>query len=301
MNLLQEPYILILLFILGITVKYFKLTPENTARLINKFILYVPLPALVLTKIPFLEINNEVVFPIMSAWITFIGAVIFAYFFCKYFRYDNKTLACLILCCGLGNTSFVGYPVLKYFYGEDSIRYAIFVDQPGSFLIMSTFGILIATYFSTSSVNFKTMPIRLLKFPPFLIFILALFIPKEYISGVTFNSLTFLGKWMIPLAILSLGMQFKLTLNEIPWKKLSAGLLYKLVVAPLIIYILFYLVLHKTTEIYKVSILECAMPPMITSSLMATEYDLDTELANVLPTIGILASIPTIIIWKWIL
>jgi predicted permease len=216
-------------------------------------------------------------------------------------KYDKKTMACLILCCGLGNTSFVGYPILKYFYGEQSLQYAIFVDQPGSFLILSTFGILVATYFSASSLDTKQMGLRLIKFPPFLIFILALFLQKELITGNTFYILDLLGKFMVPLAILSLGLQFKLSLKEIEWKKLSAGLFYKLLLAPFIVFVLFYYVFDKQGELYTVSVLECAMPPMITSSILAIEYNLDEKLANALPTLGILFSVPTLLFWKWLL
>jgi predicted permease len=240
MNLLQQPSILLFLFILGIIAQYFSFLPKDGYRSINKFILYVPLPAIVLTKIPFLEITHEVIFPIASAWIIFFASAVFAYIFCRIMKYDKKTMACLILCCGLGNTSFVGYPILKYFYGEQSLQYAIFVDQPGSFLILSTFGILVATYFSASSLDTKQMGLRLIKFPPFLIFILALFLQKELITGNTFYILDLLGKFMVPLAILSLGLQFKLSLKEIEWKKLSAGLFYKLLLAPFLVYVLYF-------------------------------------------------------------
>ncbi len=301
MNLLQHPSVLLLLFMLGIIARYFSFLPKEVYRSINKFILYVPLPAIVLTKIPFLEITHEVIFPIASAWIIFFASVLFAYVFCRLFHYDKKTMACLILCCGLGNTSFVGYPILRHFYGEQSLQYAIFVDQPGSFLILSTLGILVATYFSASSLDLKQMGWRLFKFPPFLIFILALFIQKELITGKALDILTFLGKFMVPLAILSLGLQFKLSLKHIVWKKLSAGLFYKLLLAPFIVFALFYFILNKHGELYSVSVLECAMPPMITSSILAVEYDLDSELANALPTLGILFSIPTLLFWKWLL
>ncbi len=301
MEFLQQPYILIILFVIGIVAQFFTFLPKDLFRKINQFILLLPLPAIVLTKIPFIEITHEVIFPIASAWIIFFVSAIYAYVFCKIFDYDKKTMGCIILCCGLGNTSFVGYPFLKYFYGDESLQYAIFVDQPGSFLILSTFGILVATFFSSSNLNLKKIILRLVKFPPFIIFIIALFLPKELITGTTFNVLEFLGKMMVPLAILSLGLQFKLSFKEIEWNKLFGGILYKLVLAPAIIFIISYFILQKTGEIYTISIIECAMPPMITASILAVEYDLDRDLANAFPTLGILFAIPTLMFWKWFL
>jgi predicted permease len=301
MNFLQKPYYLILLFVTGIIAQLIPSLPENIHRKINQFILAVPLPAIVLTKIPHLAITHEVVFPVISAWLVFLVSAIYAYLFCKLFNYNRKTMACMILCCGLGNTSFVGYPFLKYFYGDESLKYAIFVDQPGSFLILSTFGVLVATYFSSANLNFKEIVFRLIQFPPFIAFVIALVLPENLITGTTYAVLDYTGKFMVPLAILSLGLQFNLSLKTIPWKKLMAGLIYKLVLAPFIIYILFYFILHKNGDMYTISILECAMPPMITSSLLATEYDLDSELANALPTLGIVFAIPTLLFWSFFL
>lgn len=301
MQILQHPSTLFILFIIGILGQKLPYLPANTAKRINKFILYVPLPAIVLTKIPFLEFNKDMLFPIASAWITFFGAALFAYLFCKWKKYDNKTMACLVLCCGLGNTSFVGFPFLTYFYGADSLKYAILVDQPGSFLLLSTFGVIVATYFSADELGWKGIIYRLISFPPFLLFIFALFIQKEFISGMVYDGLNGLGKLMTPLALLSLGLQFKLNIKEVPWKKLSAGLAYKLLLAPAIIYFLYFILLKQRGELHAVSLIECAMPPMITSSILASDHDLDAELANTLPTLGIIAAVPTLLFWKWVI
>jgi predicted permease len=219
----------------------------------------------------------------------------------KIFNLSKATIGCIILACGLGNTSFFGYPFLTYFYGADSIRYAIFVDQPGSFFVMSTFGVLIAVLFSSGNFNLKEIAIKLFSFPPFVVFLISLFLPPMFVVGKTLDVLNFIGSFMVPLAMLSLGLQFKLKLSEIEWESFFAGLAYKLLLAPLIIYVLFYLILKKQGEIYAVSVLECAMPPMITSSIIASEYGLDEKLAGILPTLGILLSIPTLAFWYWML
>lgn len=297
----SQELLLVLLFTLGIIARSFKFLPADLHRRINKFIVFIPLPAITLSKIPHLQITHEVLFPIASAWIIFAVSIAYAFSVGKWLNFSKQTIACIILCCGLGNTSFVGYPVLKYFYGEESIRYAIFVDQPGSFLIMSTFGVLIAAYFSASGMSPRNVLSKLISFPPFIVFMIALFIPAHYIEGSTLNILNFLGKFMIPLAMLSLGLQFKWNLKSIEWHKFAAGVIYKLLLAPLLIYFLYFVLMHQRGELYSVSVLECAMPPMITSSIIATEYGLDEALANSLPTIGLLFSIPTLFIWHWLL
>jgi predicted permease len=193
------------------------------------------------------------------------------------------------------------YPFLTYFYGPESIQYAIFVDQPGTFFLMSTFGVLIAVLFSAGKFDGRSILKTLLSFPPFVVFMISLFLPSGWVDGNIRNVLNFIGSFMVPLALLSLGLQFRPKLQEIAWKPFMTGILYKLVFAPLIIYVLFYLILKKEGELYAVSVLECAMPPMITSSIIASEYGLDEKLAGLLPTLGLLLSIPTLAFWQWLL
>jgi predicted permease len=44
----------------------------------------------------------------------------------------------LILTAGLGNTSFLGFPIIEALYGQEGMKTAILVDQPGTFVVLST-------------------------------------------------------------------------------------------------------------------------------------------------------------------
>jgi predicted permease len=297
----MSAYLLIALFLLGIASPYLHFIPKDLYKKINKFIIFIPLPAITLYNIPKLDINKSVVLPILSAWIIFFGAIIFFILISKKLKLSKETIACLILSCGLGNTSFVGFPILTQLYDAKAIQYAIFVDQPGSFLIMSSFGVFIAHFASTGKVNFNNILKKLFSFPPFICFLIALFIHKNFIPTNIDVVLKNIGSLMIPLAMLSLGMQFKLNFKAIAWRNFFVGISYKLLIAPTIIYILFVLILDQNTFPNKISIIECAMPPMITSSIIAADHQLDEDLAAVLPTLGIIFSIPTLIFWKFIL
>lgn len=294
-------YLLILLFAIGILSQFVGHIPNNLYKKINKFIMYLPLPSITLHNIPQLNIDKHVLLPIFSAWIIFFGAILFFILVSKKIKLSKATVACLILSCGLGNTSFVGFPILTHLYGTESIQYAILVDQPGSFLIMSTLGVLLANYASTGNISVSQMLQKLFSFPPFLCFIVALFLPNDAIPTNVDTILQTIGSLMIPLAMLSLGMQFKLNFRKIAWRNFFIGISYKLVIAPLIIYIIYILILQQNSFPNKIAVIECAMPPMITSSLIASENGLDEELVAVLPTLGIILSVPTLLFWKLVL
>lgn len=301
MEILHNPVVLFLFFVAGILIRHLFPLQKKLHKRINAFILNVSLPAIVLSKIPFLPLNGAVYIPLASAWILFFGCLPFAYLMKRIFKFSNQTFACIVLCCGLGNTSFVGYPVLTYLYGSESLKFAIFVDQPGSFLIMSTFGILMATYYSSGKLHILQIIKRLLTFPPFLIFIVSLFIPTKILSPSFLKILSFLGSWMVPLAMLSIGLQFKMDFKTIPIKAFATGIFYKLILGPFLIYVLLFFVLKKQGLMYTISVMECAMPPMITSSLIAGNFGLDEDLAAAFPTLGILFSVLTLSVWYIIL
>jgi hypothetical protein len=52
---------------------------------------------------------------------------------------------------GLANTSFVGLPMIDTFYGPQFLGLGILIDQLGSYFVLSTLGILVASLYSSGS------------------------------------------------------------------------------------------------------------------------------------------------------
>jgi len=296
-----HPVFLLLCFVGGIMLRQVKYFPPDLYRKINKFIIWLPLPCITLVHIPGLEIGLTAIIPIASAWLIFAVALLFFSYFSNFLHVDKSTWACLVLVCGLGNTSFVGYPVLKAIYGNEAIPYAILVDQPGTFLALSTVGVVFVL--SVSQGRFSLFPIlkRLFTFPPFLSFLVALILPSAWFAGKWMLPVQFTGNLMVPLALLSIGMQFSASTGSIEWKYFIPGIAYKLIIAPAIIFCIVFIILGQRGMINNVTVMECAMPPMITASVLASEYDLNPPLANALATWGIPLSAITLFLWQLLL
>ena len=74
-----------------------------------------------------------------------------------------------------------------------------------------------------------------------------------------------------------------------------------MILAPLVIF-LFYILILKNNSMYgKISVFEAAMPPMITGGIVAADNDLAPELASMMIAMGVLLSIITLPIWKYLL
>ncbi len=299
------PFLLISLAI-GFAVKKWHLLPEDTYKKINQFILYVTIPAITLEKISQLELKFEYIVPTLSAWMLFLVAGIFFGILAYLFKWDKKTWAALTMVCGLGNTSFVGYPVTKLLYGEEGLQYAIFVDQPGTFACLSTLGIALAAYASATNLSPASMLWRLIKFPAFSCFFIALLLPAEVfhskISGdiEILNILNYIGSWTNPLAFLSIGMQFTFSFKDVDVRQFSWGMAYKLILGPMLIFFIFKIA-QLEGILYDVSVLELAMPPMITASIIASDHGLRPRLSAALINYGIPISAVTLYCWSLIL
>src|SRR5690606_8292459 len=132
------------------------------------------LPAMALYYLPKIELGLNLLFPASVAWISFGLAYFFFKFLGKQLGWSKKLIGCLILTGGLGNTSFVGIPVIEALYGKEGLKTLIIVDLPGSFIVLSTLGILVASAYSkeTQSTSFLR---KIVFFPPFIAFIIGLF------------------------------------------------------------------------------------------------------------------------------
>lgn len=297
---------LILIFvclILGIVLKRSKIVPENFHSSLNAFVINISLSAFSLYYISKIELNSSVIFPALVPWIGIFFAIIFFYILGKIFSWKHSVIGALIMCAGFGNTSFIGIPVIQALYGEEGLKTVMLVDQPG-FIALSTVGILTANFYSGSKDSLLKHLTKIIKFPPFITFIIALIlnafsieIPKEIDE-----TLLKLGSTTVPLALVSVGSQMK-------WKKIEKqegfylflGLTFKLILYPLLILILYKYVFLQNGKIIDISVLESAMAPMITAAIIAEAHNLDSNICNLMVAIGIPLSFVTLAIWHYIL
>ena len=292
--------IAIIAFIFGFVVKKSKKCPAKLYLFVNQFIILFCLPSISLLKIPSLEFNGQMIHLVITAWLIFFAGIPFFYLLSKIFNWKKETLVCLIVVCGLGNTAFIGLPIIGSLFGEEALTYAVFIDQPGSFLIISTVGTALCIIAASGKISIPQILFKLITFPPFIAFLFAVFVPIHP-SGYLKEIMLFLIKIIGPLALFSLGLQFSLNLKETEWLPLTLGLIYRLLLGPFIVMIYLKLFYGKSDLINTVGIMENAMAPMMTAAIISAKYNLNPKLGNALVTIGVPISFLTILLWKLIL
>lgn len=293
--------LLILCFIAGILLRRYKRMPDNAPATLNSFIIHVSLPALTLLYIHQLKFSGDVVLTGLMAWLVFGLSAGFFWLIGRWLQLPRATVGALTLVGGLGNTSFFGLPMVEAFYGKAGLTTAIIADQLGSFFTLSVLGITVAGIYSSGRPSAAEIVRRIVLFPPFMALVIAmLLIPAEYPGWLTIL-LKRLGDTLAPLALLSVGMQLRLGHVAEHKRNLAIGLGFKLLLAPLAIYLLYVQLLGAHGQAMQVTIFEAAMPPMITAAIVASEHDLDPPLSNALVAAGLLVSFVTLYGWWRIL
>lgn len=286
----------------GLTLKRFKAFPPSTAQALNSFIIYLSLPAVILSQIPplisSLKMDNAVLIPISMAWLNFALAFTLFLALGRLFKWSHPKTGALILTAGLGNTSFVGLPLLEALIGPEALPLGLLVDQPGSFLVLSTLGLVVASVFSGSAVTSKFILKRILSFPPFIALVASIIWSFCGQQGYLFLAPVFgkIAATLVPLALFAVGFQLNLDPKVLRkrWTPLALGLGFKLILAPLLFAFL-YLKIWKGQDLtVHVTILESAMAPMITSAVVANDFKLDGEIANLMVGVGIPLSLLTV-------
>ncbi len=291
--------LLLLCAILGYALSRARKIPENTPTALSGFIIWVSLPALSLSVLPSMRFERELLFPMVMPWLVFAGALAVFSLLGRVWGWSRATVGALVLTAGLGNTSFIGFPVIEALHGRDGLAIAVLADQPGSFLILSTAGIAIAQFFAGSRVAPRALLTRIIAFPPFIAMLVSLTILRGVVLPASLQSaLERLASTLVPLALFSVGARLRFGGKQIGarLRPLAAGVIYKLILAPAAILGLYW-ALGARGLVLRVSVLEAAMAPMITAAVIAAEKGLDPELSDLMLVVGIPFSALTLLAW----
>jgi predicted permease len=278
-------------------------TPARAFARLNRFIVCVPLSATVLLALHGLHWEMSYWVPVSMAWILFAGAAAFFTAAGRRFGWSSRTVGALVMTGGLGNTAFLGYPLIRALYGEGAMPVAVLADQPGSFLVLATAGLAAASYFSSGKASAGAVIRRMARFPPLWATVGALLLRPIAFPGAVEAVLRLGMKTLVPLALISVGgvVSFDRARLKRERTPVAFGLLYKLVLAPLAIAFLLVVLLHEHGPAVRITLVEAAVGPMVTGAIVAEEHGLDAELCSLMVSLGIPLCLITVPLWAKLL
>lgn len=268
--------------------------PPGLSHSLNWWVINVALPSIVLALIPRLHPDWHLWFLAASQWLVIGGAWLMFAWLGGRFHWPRSRIGAVVLTCGFGNTSFIGFPMIEALRGKEGLTYAVVADQLGCFPAASAIGITIAALYSGGEPDMRQIARKVLLFPAFLALMSGALV--GLLGGwppIADEILARLGSTLTPLALFSVGLQFSLHLTREQIGAVAVGLAWKLLLAPLAVYGI-GLLLGIGGPTLTIAVLESAMAPMISAAIIADQYGLEPKLANTILSIGILIGMVTV-------
>lgn len=287
-------------FLIGVILKKTGRIAESFSQSLIAFIVNVSLPALTLKVIHDLSLNSSLLFPMVMPLIVFALSALLILALSRRIHLPRETVGCLILLCGIGNTSIIGIPLVDAFFGYEGYGAALVVDQ-SNFLVMCIAGLTTIGIFGSAAPDAKSIFKRIMTSPSILAMLLAMLFKPMAFPGWLGELLVTLEKTLTPLAIISLGASFKPELKKEVIGPFFLGAAIKLIVIPLCIIGVFYSFIPFGNIASRVAIIQSGMPPMILAGLIAADNKLNPPLAFSLVTLSIPLSFLTLVFWNRIL
>jgi predicted permease len=286
--------LLFVCFAAGALVSRYTHPPVGLARGLNWWVLNIAFSGLVLHLIPKITLAWEFWFLIAAMALVFLGAWAVFELIGRALQWPPARIGTLILVAGLGNTAFIGLPLIEALRGTEAVALALIADQAGTFFVLAVGGTTVAAIYSGDHVNPRVVARKIFFFPPFLCLLLGLAVGTFGAWPAPLDEVfARLGQTLVPLALFAAGLQLRLEMGPGQFQAVALGLGWKLLIAPTLV-CLIGLMAGVGGLVFVVGILQAAMAPMISATILVEQYDLESSLALSLLGSGILLSFLTV-------
>jgi predicted permease len=204
-----------------------------------------------------------------------------------FLKIERPALVSILITTMFANTGNYGLPLVSFAFGEKALSYA------GIFFVTTTFlfytlGVLIA---SLGHMNFKEAILGLFKIPTLYAVLLAFVINSLQIPipSPVGRAIELAAGGTIPLMLILLGVELTRVELSGSLRAMQLSVALRLLVAPILALIL--------TGVFGIqgfarqaSITEASMPSMVSATVLATEYQLDSKLVTAIVFISTLLS-----------
>lgn len=288
------------LIVAGWVLARFKLLPDATPEVLNRLVIMLCLPAIILIHLPTLQPSWQLLPLVVIPWLLLALTAFAVFALSRWLGLRRDVTATLLVLIPLGNTSFLGFPLVEALLGPDAIRLAVVYDQFGSFLIVCTHVLFVVGWYGEGeNPSWRSMGATIIGFPPFLALVFALLFGNAWMPELLMNLTQKFADMLLPLVTLAIGLSLQLRLVPDYRRGLLIGLIGKLLVLPGLALLLAW-ALGAHGDIAVVAVLESGMPPMITAAALLASARLAPALGSALVAWGVVCSALTVPFWFWL-
>lgn len=212
---------------------------------------------------------------------------------------QQQTQGSLILAAMVGNTGYLGFPIILAMVGKEYFAWALFYDLLGSLFGAYGLGVALASHFGNTAGNYWQTTKAILINPALWSFGFGLLFRQVTIPSVVEFCLDKMAWTAVALSLVLIGLRLS-RLNS--WHKLpQAGisLVIKMLVVPLVVGCCLPL-FGVTGSPALVIVLQMAMPPAFATLVIAETFNLDRDLAVTALGLGAMLLLVTLPVWLWL-
>ena len=258
------------------------------ARSIGRVVFYVFSPVLIFDLLiqNRLKMSEAIGIISLTLCVVFImGLITFALGIL--FKLERPALISILITTMFANTGNYGLPLVSFAFGEQALSYAGIYFVTTTFLFY-TVGVLIA---SLGHMNFKEALLGLFKIPTMYAVLLAIVINTLHIQipGPIDRTVQLAAGGTIPLMLILLGVELTRVQFSGSLRAMQLSVSLRLLIAPMVALIFAALFgIHGYAR--QGSVTEASMPSMVSATVLATEYQLDSKLVTAIVFISTLLS-----------
>lgn len=299
---MENFYLVLAYLMIGMLLKRLPAMPENSGLVLNIYVLYVALPALILKNIKLLTFSYALIIPAVTPWLLLLVVVVSVLLLSKVFTWPREVTGALLIVLPLGNTSFLGFPMTEALFGQSAMPYAVVYDQIGSFIALATYVTIIAAIYSPTmqKPTVKSILVKIITFPSFIALIVGLLIRDVSLPSLTYNLIDNLAATLVPVVMIAVGFQLSFRFSKSEISPLISALTIKLMLMPIAAWLI-WTALGQEGLAVQISIFQAAMPPMISAGAIAIMAGLAPRLVSGIIGLGILSGLISLPIVFWLL
>lgn len=289
----------ILLFVaVGVVLKRAGLLQPRDARVLNSVIVYVALPALIFRTVATAALDLQHLEAVGVAWAVSLAGLSVAWEVAHVLGLARRTAGAFVLVAALGNTGYIGYPLVRALLGEAALAPAVFYDVFGTVAVLLTLGLAVAARHGEHQGRLNIVR-ELLTFPAVIAMLAALvyrFVPwPDPVHGAVMDWTGMAATMAMPLIMLSLGVSLDPGALRGSLLPLTAVAGIKLLLLPSLAFGV--AVILKDTSGVRMLALQAGMPSAMLSLVLAERFKLDegfTAAAIMATMLGCLLTIPVV-------
>jgi len=249
----------------------------SDARPINAIIIYVGLPAFIVSTVHDAHLDGELALVVAVAWAVFAAVLLIAWLLSRALDLPPVVAGGFLLVATLGNTGYLGYPIVQALMGTDALPPAIFYDVFGTVGALLVVGLAIAERYSGSAERRKHPLREVLGFPAVIALAVGLATRGIAIPSAVSNGLDLLASLTVPLILISVGLSLRMGAVRRWAVPLAVVAVLRLVVAPLLAYAIGSVVLTGDARELALVTLQAGMPAMMLTLVVGARFELDTD------------------------